>query len=86
MDKNFTEKKRRVVGRTIKRIRHIQGDLTQQQVSQALGHNSPFFQQRIEAGTRRLDIVELSDLCKVLNISLREMAGYIEDALSKIEN
>jgi transcriptional regulator with XRE-family HTH domain len=49
--------------------------LTQVQCSKALGRPQSFMSD-VESGTRRLDIVQLRDLCKVLGIGL---TGLIEE-------
>jgi hypothetical protein len=36
----------------------------------------------VESGTRRLDIVQLRDLCKVLGIDLQDLIAEFEKSLS----
>lgn len=36
----------------------------------------------VENGTRRLDIVQLRDLCAVLGISLSELVQQLEEAIA----
>jgi transcriptional regulator with XRE-family HTH domain len=54
--------------------------LTQVQCSKALGHSQSFMSD-VESGTRRLDIVQLRDLCEVLGISLMELVQELEAAI-----
>lgn len=55
--------------------------LTQVQCSKALGRPQSFMSD-VESGTRRLDVVQLRDLCKVLGITLTgliiELEGLLE--------
>jgi len=55
--------------------------LTQVQCSKALGRPQSFMSD-VESGTRRLDVVQLRDLCKVLGINLTgliiELEGLLE--------
>lgn len=55
--------------------------LTQVQCSKALNRPQSFMSD-VESGTRRLDIVQLRDLCKVLGISLSELVQDLEKAIS----
>ncbi|MDC7813727.1 helix-turn-helix domain-containing protein [Pseudomonas sp. BLCC-B112] len=56
--------------------------LTQVQCSKALGRPQSFMSD-VESGTRRLDIVQLRDLCKVLGIGLTGLIAEFEGALQK---
>lgn len=64
----------------LKRSRATAG-LTQAQCSEALGKPQSFMSD-VEKGTRRLDIVQLRDLCGVLGISLCELVQELEKAIS----
>jgi len=55
--------------------------LTQVQCSKALNHPQSFMSD-VESGTRRLDIVQLRDLCAVLGISLTQLVEELEIALT----
>lgn len=55
--------------------------LTQMQCSKALNHPQSFMSD-VESGTRRLDIVQLRDLCTVLGISLTELVDELEIAIT----
>ncbi|GLH35310.1 transcriptional regulator [Pseudomonas sp. BR1R-5] len=54
--------------------------LTQVQCSKALNRPQSFISD-VESGTRRLDIVQLRDLCAVLGISLMELVQELEAAI-----
>ncbi|WP_367237272.1 helix-turn-helix transcriptional regulator [Pseudomonas sp. Rh2] len=55
--------------------------LTQVDCSKALNRPQSFMSD-VENGTRRLDIVQLRDLCKVLGISLLELVQELEKAIT----
>ncbi|WP_415765362.1 helix-turn-helix domain-containing protein [Pseudomonas sp. ZB1P45] len=57
-------------------------DLTQVQCSKALERPQSFMSD-VESGTRRLDIVQLRDLCKVLGIGLQDLIAEFEKSLSE---
>lgn len=56
--------------------------LTQVQCSKALGRPQSFMSD-VESGTRRLDIVQLRDLCKVLGIGLTGLIAEFEGELQE---
>ncbi|WP_457266389.1 helix-turn-helix domain-containing protein [Pseudomonas sp. P5_C3] len=56
--------------------------LTQVQCSKALNRPQSFMSD-VESGTRRLDIVQLRDLCKVLRIGLVDLIVEFEKSLSE---
>ena len=75
-------KERQIIGRVIRTLRRGQAeDITQKDVSKSLGFSQPVFQQRIETGKRHLDVAELWEICKFLNLSFTEVAAQIEKAL-----
>ena len=77
-------KERQLIGKVIKTLRRGQiTDITQKDVSNALGFTQPVFQQRIETGQRHLDVAELWEICKFLNVSFTEVAAKIEEALTQ---
>jgi transcriptional regulator with XRE-family HTH domain len=55
--------------------------LTQVECSKALGRPQSFMSD-VENGTRRLDIVQLRDLCKVLRVSLPKLIEELENAIT----
>ena len=52
-------------------------ELTQTDVAVALGKPQSYVS-KYESGERRLDLVELSDLCSVLGISLTDLVSQFE--------
>lgn len=56
--------------------------LTQAQCSRALERPQSFMSD-VENGTRRLDILQLRDLCKVLGIELKDLIAEFENSLPK---
>ena len=56
--------------------------LTQAQCSQALGRPQSFMSD-VERGIRRLDLVQLRDLCQVLGISLSVLIHHFEKRLEE---
>ena len=54
--------------------------LTQVQCSKALERPQSFMSD-VESGTRRLDIVQLRDLCNVLGISLADLVQELEEGI-----
>lgn len=56
--------------------------LTQVQCSKALGRPQSFMSD-VERGVRRLDLVQIRDLCKVFGISLPVFVEYFESQLTK---
>lgn len=65
----------------LKKYRNEAG-LTQVQCSKALGRPQSFMSD-VESGTRRLDVVQLRDLCKVLGITLTKLAIELEELLQR---
>jgi len=55
--------------------------LTQVDCSKALNRPQSFMSD-VENGTRRLDIVQLRDLCTVLGVSLPELVQELENAIT----
>ncbi|KAF1710185.1 helix-turn-helix domain-containing protein [Pseudoxanthomonas sacheonensis] len=69
-----------VVRRLLTDIRH-EAQLTQEAVAEALGQPQPYMS-TIEAGQRRIDIIELRDLCRALGVSLDDFVRRLEAALA----
>ncbi len=63
----------------LKRMR-VESGMTQAQCSAALGRPQSFMSD-VEGGVRRLDTVQLRDLCLVLGKSLTSFSKAYEDAL-----
>lgn len=64
----------------LKKYRKSAG-LTQVQCSKALGRPQSFMSD-VEGGARRLDLVQLRDLCKILGIDLKSLIEEFEKLLS----
>ncbi|WP_105750905.1 helix-turn-helix domain-containing protein [Pseudomonas aeruginosa] len=60
--------------------RRLAAGLTQVQCSQALGRPQSFISD-VERGSRRLDIIQLRDLCQVIGIDLTTLVLELEEAL-----
>jgi transcriptional regulator with XRE-family HTH domain len=65
----------------LKRHRKEAG-LTQVQCSKELGRPQSFMSD-VESGSRRLDIVQIRDLCRVIGITLIDLIGEFEKRLSE---
>ncbi len=83
--KKRVNKNKIIVGRIIRSIRRAK-DITQKELCDTLGVSQAVFAQKIEAGQRHLDISELWELCKVLDISFAEVTERIKEGLQKAEN
>jgi transcriptional regulator with XRE-family HTH domain len=79
MPKTIYKPEHAVLLTLLKKHRKAAG-LTQVQCSKALGRPQSFMSD-VESGTRRLDIVQLRDLCKVLGIGLGALVGEFEKSL-----
>ena len=69
------------VRRLLADIRH-ETQLTQEAVAEAVGQPQPYVS-AIETGQRRIDIIELRDLCLVFGISLDKFVQRLEAALAE---
>ncbi|EKT4540370.1 helix-turn-helix transcriptional regulator [Pseudomonas putida] len=65
----------------LRRYREAAG-LTQTECSKRMGRAQSFMSD-VETGTRRLDVVQLRDLCTVLGITLIELVQELEKAIIK---
>lgn len=65
----------------LKKYRNEAG-LTQVQCSKALGRPQSFMSD-VESGTRRLDVVQVRDLCGILGITLTKLAIDLEELLAE---
>ncbi|MFJ2320013.1 helix-turn-helix domain-containing protein [Pseudomonas sp. NPDC087817] len=80
MPKTIYRREHAVLLSLLKKYRKAAG-LTQVQCSKALNRPQSFMSD-VEGGTRRLDIVQLRDLCEVLGLSLPELITEFEKSLS----
>ncbi|WP_455808038.1 helix-turn-helix domain-containing protein [Pseudomonas koreensis] len=79
MPKTIYKPEHTVLLTILKKHRKAAG-LTQVQCSKALGRPQSFMSD-VESGTRRLDIVQLRDLCKVLGVALQDLIAEFENSL-----
>ena len=80
MEKSVYRDENLVLLRLLKQCR-VEAGLTQVQFAQALERPQSFASD-IERGLRRLDLVQLRDICKALNISLIEFVQRFENELA----
>ena len=80
MEKSVYRDENLVLLRLLKQCR-VEAGLTQVQFAQALERPQSFASD-IERGLRRLDLVQLRDICKALNVGLVEFVQRFEDELS----
>lgn len=72
--------KRKIIGKLIRSNRRAK-DITQKELSNHFETSQPIFSQKIEAGTRRLDVAELWEICQFLEISFTELTRQIDELL-----
>ena len=82
MGKNLYKKRRKQIGILLQLERKCQ-KLEQEDIAEALGVRQEFIS-KIEAGTRRIDILELIEYCEALNFYLSEFSWKIETKLSAL--
>lgn len=81
MSKTIHRNEYRVLLKLLKEHR-VRAGVTQTECSTALGRSQSFMSD-IERGVRRLDLVELRDLCVVLRISLEQFVREFEQAVPR---
>lgn len=80
MEKSVYRDENLVLLRLLKQCR-VDAGMTQAQFAQALERPQSFASD-IERGLRRLDLVQLRDICKALNISLVDFVQRFENELA----
>lgn len=80
MEKSVYRYENLVLLRLLKQCR-VDAGMTQAQFAQALERPQSFASD-IERGLRRLDLVQLRDICKALNISLVDFVQRFENELA----
>ena len=80
MEKSVYREENLVLLRLLKQCR-VEAGLTQMQFAQALERPQSFASD-IERGLRRLDLVQLRDICKALNVGLVDFVQRFEDELA----
>lgn len=81
MSKSLYRTETKVLLDVIKEARTEAG-LTQAQCSKALGRPQSFISD-VERGVRRLDLIQLRDMCRVFGISLRTLVRRFETLLAE---
>lgn len=71
-----------VVFLTVLKQRRQDAGLTQEECSRALGRPQSFMSD-VERGVRRLDIIQIRDLCKVMGCDLVELITAFESELRR---
>jgi len=61
----------------LKELRKNEADITQVELSQALGRPQSYVS-KYETGERKLDYVEIIDICKVLGVSMKRFNTLYE--------
>jgi len=79
MPKSIHRNEYRVLLRMV-RERRLRAGLTQKECSESLGRSQSFISD-IERGVRRLDVVQLRDLCRILKSDLRRFVVDFEREL-----
>jgi transcriptional regulator with XRE-family HTH domain len=80
MTKAIYRREHMIFLQVLKRMR-VESGMTQAQCSAALGRPQSFMSD-VERGVRRLDMVQLRDLCQVLGSDLISFSKSFEQALS----
>lgn len=81
MEKNLYTQRQKILLEMLREARQDAG-LYQQDVAQALERPQSFVS-KYESGERRLDILELRDVCQVLGLSLRDFVRRLEKRLDE---
>jgi len=79
MSKTIYRPEHAVLLSLLKKYRKVAG-LTQVECSMALGRPQSFMSD-VESGNRRLDIVQLRDLCEVLGVGLGDLIAEFEKSV-----
>lgn len=83
MTKAIYRREHQVLIKLLRTIRE-NADQTQSECSTALGRPQSFMSD-VEKGSRRLDLIQLRDLCAVLGYSLPQFVNEYEEALAASE-
>ncbi|QDT93567.1 helix-turn-helix domain-containing protein [Gimesia algae] len=84
MKKNLYTQRQRILLDLLRKTRE-EADLRQDDVAERLGRPQSFVS-KYESGERRLDILELYDVCEVLGITLSNFICTLESLLKKKKN
>lgn len=66
----------------LKELRKDEADITQVELSQSLGRPQSYVS-KYEIGERRLDYVEINDICKALGVSIKKFNNLYEKRTKK---
>lgn len=80
MEKSVYRDENLVFLKVLKQCR-VESGLTQDDFAKALGRPQSFVSD-VERGLRRLDLIQLRDVCQVLSISLNSFVQRFEDELA----
>lgn len=81
MDKKLYSKQQIALQRLLRELRH-EANLRQEDVAAQIGEPQSFVS-KYEIGERRLDILELREICQALGISLAQFVERLEQQLAK---
>ena len=79
MEKNLYTQRQIRLQQLLRRLRRDAG-LTQEEVAASLGRPQSFVS-KYESGERRLDVLELRDVCQALGTTLIKFAKMLEELL-----
>lgn len=79
MRKSIYSKEQERLQNLIREIR-LEAGLTQEQLAKCLGKPQSFIS-KYESGERRLDVIEIGEICKTLGISLLQFVKRFERSL-----
>ena len=79
MEKSLFTENQKKLQRLLRDLREAK-ELRQEDVAEALDVPQSFVS-KIESGERRLDILELRDVCEVLGVSLSRFCKLLEEAI-----
>lgn len=79
MMKNISPSQKKALQKCLRQIR-VDADLSQLDLSNKLNEHQSFIS-KYESGERRLDILELRNICRAVGISLIEFIQKLEKAL-----
>lgn len=67
------------------RSKRVENGITQEELAQRLGVRQGIVS-KIETHERRLDIIELRDICRAIGISFPEFIKQLDDCITREEN
>lgn len=79
MERLYTAGDQKKLQALLRQVR-VEAGLTQEQLAEKLGRPQSFVS-KFESGERRLDVLELRELCRAIGITLPDLVARLEDAL-----